>query len=298
MDLQFIDYLVVSVLGALIGFVELLSRYKDAPFKVVFSPPGMFYLLLNGAASLIALWGIRLFDVSFIDNPNWTPEMIRWLQVGVAGVAAMTLFRSALFTFRTGDQDISVGPNAILQVLLVTVDKEVDRMRGAIRAKIVEDAMDGISFEEAVTNLPPVVIALMQNLSDKDKNEILDSVKIALESRAPERARVMTLGLNMINVVGEDILKAAIDMVNLDKKSKVDASQTPVDRPRDKAPRFDESRPATGTSTFPTAVSLDVEAAATPAEPAPESSELDPVVHKLAERLGKKAADPGKAADL
>lgn len=288
MAIQFVDYLMVAALGALIGFVEILSRYKDAPFKVAFSLPGLFYLLLNGAASLIALWGIRLFDVSLIDNPNWTPEMVRWLQVGVAGVASMILFRSALFTFRTGDQDVSVGPNAILQVLLVAVDKEVDRMRGAIRAKIVEDAMDGISFEEAVTNLPPVVIALMQNLSDKDKNEILDSVKIALESKAPERARVMTLGLNMINVVGEDILKAAIDMVNLDKKSRAEPSQPPVAGSRDKTPKPDEARPGAAAATLPTAASLDVEAAS-PTEPAP-----DPVVDKLRERLGKATSDPGK----
>lgn len=280
----FFDYLAVGALGAMIGFVEILSRYKDAPFKVSFSLPGVFYLLINALASVIALWAIRLFGISFTDNPNWTAEMVRWLQVGVAGLASMTLFRSALFTFRIGDQDVSVGPNAILQVLLVAVDKEVDRMRGAIRAKIVEDAMKDITFEEAITNLPPVVLALMQNLSDKDKKEILDSVKIALESKAPERARIMTLGLNMINVVGEDILKAAIAMVDLDKKTKAETDLHGADKLKDRLVK-DETQP----SAVP---GFDVAAAAHEAQP--ESKPYDPVVDKLRERLSKAANGSGQ----
>lgn len=280
MALQMIDYLVVIALGAMIGFVEILSRYKDAPFKVAFSLPGLFYLLINALASAITLWAIRLFGISFNDNPNWTVEMVRWVQVGVAGLASMTLFRSALFTFRTGDQDISVGPNAILQVLLVAVDKEVDRMRGAKRAKIVEDAMKDISFEEAVTNLPPVVLALMQNLSDKDKKEILNSVEIALQSKAPERARIMTLGLNMINVVGEDILKAAIDMVDLGKKTRAEAEQSVADKSRYSK---EDSQPSASAAL---SVAPGLAEAAAPEAPA-ESKSLDPVVDKLRERLSK-----------
>lgn len=221
MSAQLIDYLAVLSLGAMIGFVEILARYKDAPFKVSFSPPGALYILINAGVSALALWSVRLFDLKFSDNPNMSPEMVRWLQIGISGLSAMTLFRSSLFMFRVGDQDVSVGPNAILQILLVAVDKEVDRTRGAQRAKIVETAMEGIRFNDAVSNLPPVVVALMQNLSDKDQGEIValvEEAKRSLKKGVPERAVTMTLGLGMINVVGEDILIAAIDMVNLDEQ--------------------------------------------------------------------------------
>lgn len=221
MDANLIDYLVVMGLGAIVGFVEILARYKDAPFKVSFSPPGILYILINAGVSALALWGVRLFDIKFQDNPNMTADMIRWTQVGVSGLMAMTLFRSSLFMFRVGDQDVSVGPNAILQILLVAVDKEVDRRRGAQRARIVEDAMEGIVLQDAVKNLPAVVIALMQNLSDKDQDEIVALVKTtgeALKEGVPERTVTLTLGLGLINVVGEDILKAAIDMVNLNEQ--------------------------------------------------------------------------------
>lgn len=215
MSNQLIDYAAVLFLGAMIGFVEILARYKDAPFKVAFSYPGTLYIGINAGVAGIALWGVRLFGIEFGSDPSWSAEAKRWLQVGLSGLSAMTLFRSSLFNFRVDEQDVSVGPNAILQILLVAVDKEVDRLRGAQRARVVEDAMDGINFRDAVLNLPPVVLSLMQNLTDRDRNAILNSVKEVLQSKAPERSKTMTLGLSMINIVGEDILKAAIDMANL-----------------------------------------------------------------------------------
>ena len=221
---QIIDYLAVFALGGLVGYVEILSRYKDAPFRVAFSRPGLMYTGINALVASLALMTVRLFGWTFTDNPASSAEVIRWMQVLISGLAAMTLFRSSLFNFHMAEQDISIGPNAILQILLVAVDKEVDRLRGKERARIVEEAMDGISFNDAVLNLPTVCIALMQNLSREDQDEILQSVKALNSEEAknmPERMKTMSLGLTIMNVVGEAILKAAIDMVNLDENRKM-----------------------------------------------------------------------------
>jgi len=219
---QIIDYFVVFALGAFVGGVEILSRYKDAPFKVALSRPGLVYTGINALVAALTLALVRLFGWTFTQPLETSPEIIRWTQVIVSGLAAMTLFRSSLFNYHLDNQDISIGPNAILQILLVAVDKEVDRLRGKERARIVEDAMDGIAFKEAVLNLPTVAIALMQNLSREDQDQILDSVKALNSEEAkdmPERTKTMSLGLTIMNVVGEDILKAAIDVVNLGQAS-------------------------------------------------------------------------------
>jgi hypothetical protein len=55
MNAQMTDYAAVLFLGAIIGFVEILARYKDAPFKVAFSPPGLMYIVINAGVSGIAL---------------------------------------------------------------------------------------------------------------------------------------------------------------------------------------------------------------------------------------------------
>lgn len=47
MNAEWIDYFAVLLLGAMIGFVEILARYKDAPFKVAFSPPQVCFIFLS-----------------------------------------------------------------------------------------------------------------------------------------------------------------------------------------------------------------------------------------------------------
>ncbi|HAX71057.1 MAG TPA: hypothetical protein DCY14_15695 [Anaerolineae bacterium] len=288
MNAEWIDYFAVLLLGAMIGFVEILARYKDAPFKVAFSPPGLLYIFINAGVSGLALWGVRLFGIEFGSNPNWSEEAVRWLQVGVSGLSAMTLFRSSLFNFRVDEQDISVGPNAILQILLVAVDKEVDRLRGSQRARIVEDAMEGITFEDAVLNLPPVILGLMQNLTDKDRNEIVNSVEKSLQSKAPERSKTMTLGLSFINVVGEDILKAAIDMANLDKRPKAEMSAMVGKVTGQAGDAKLEGAPQTPPEAVPNLL--------VPLEAAVNEEKIAPAVDKLRKKLDKKAPKPKTAA--
>jgi hypothetical protein len=273
---QVIDFLAVLAIGALVGCVEVLSRYKDAPFKVALSRPGLIYIGINGLVALLALLAVRLFGWTFTDNPNYSVEIIRWTQVFVSGLAAMTLFRSSLFNFHLADQDISIGPNAILQILLVAVDKEVDRLRGKERARIVEEAMDGIAFTEAVLNLPTVAIALMQNLSREDQDEILGSVKALNSEEAkdmPERTKTISLGLTIMNVVGEDILKAAIDMVNLDesRKKAAEKQNSPIVEPIVDAVA---------------ALAIGIQASPTP-------ENVDPLKEKLREKLKSSDEQPG-----
>lgn len=273
---QVIDFLAVFTLGALVGCVEVISRYKDAPFKVALSRPGLIYIGINGLVALLALLTVRLFGWTFTDRPDASVEIIRWMQVLLSGLAAMTLFRSSLFNFHLADQDISIGPNAILQILLVAVDKEVDRLRGKERARIVEEAMDGIAFNEAVLNLPTVAIALMQNLSREDQDEILESVKALKSEEAkdmPERTKTMSLGLTIMNVVGEDILKAAIDMVNLDKARKKAADEKD-------APVIEQIGDA-------------VAVLANEIQARPASESVDPLKEKLREKLKSSDEQPG-----
>ncbi len=285
---QSIDFLVVLGLGALVGCVEILSRYKDAPFRVAFSRPGLTYTIINALVAGLALLTVRLFGWTFTDNPETSAEVTRWTQVFVSGLAAMTLFRSSLFNFHMTDQDISIGPNAILQILLVAVDKEVDRLRGKERAKIVEEALDGIPFDEAVINLPTVSIALMQNLSREDQDQIIQSVKALNSEEAksmPERMKTMSLGLTLLTVVGEDILKAAIDLLNLDENRKtVSAMNNNANEPVSQADQLKAEAPFPAVPLVETRPQVDLPSLSgtTPQEP-PEN--VDPLKEKLKEKL-------------
>ena len=59
------DFIIAGIFGAFIGSVELLSRYRDAPFRAASSVSAITYVALNIVASLGALWLLRLFGVTF-----------------------------------------------------------------------------------------------------------------------------------------------------------------------------------------------------------------------------------------
>ena len=45
-----------SLVGVAVGAVEILQRYRDAPFRAVFNGWGIGYVVLNAAVSYGAFW--------------------------------------------------------------------------------------------------------------------------------------------------------------------------------------------------------------------------------------------------
>jgi len=219
-----IDLFAVLMLGVLVGFIELISRYKDAPFRTATTYPGLFYMLINGLVAVAALMMIQLFGWSFIpgDSPV-DPEVERWTQVLIAGLGAMSIFRSSVLVIGKGDQEVSIGPSAVLEILLDTIDKEVDRFRGQNRAKLVKLLMKDIEYEDAKKDLPDICAALMQNLKEKEGEELRKAPAVVeFNEQKSVKAMKFHLGLKIIDIVGEDVLRQAINIMKKDASDKTD----------------------------------------------------------------------------
>jgi hypothetical protein len=207
-----VDYLIVMMLGVLVGFIEIISRYQDAPFKTALTWPSMFYMWVNALVAASALWLIRLFGWNFLPVESTNESVIRWTQVITAGLGAMAIFRSSLFVMGKEDKEIAVGPSTVLKILLDTIDKEVDRVRGQERAQAIKDLMENIDYEDVTKDLINLCTGLMQNLSDEENQAIEDAkAKVVIATRDPE-VRKYLLGLKIIDLVGEDILRQAIQI--------------------------------------------------------------------------------------
>jgi len=86
------DYLIVAAIGIFSGGVELVTRYRDNPWRAVCSLPGSLYLAINIGAAVMALFFITdVFDwkLGFEDNPvalagsGWcSPEPAQWHSSG------------------------------------------------------------------------------------------------------------------------------------------------------------------------------------------------------------------------
>jgi hypothetical protein len=202
-----LPYVVVALIGSGVGATELMSRYRDAPFRPLLSLPGIIYVMLNGGAAILAYYLIPVLKVDLGKDP----ATANFYRIVLASFGAMAFFRSGLFTLRLGDSDVPVGPNLILQVLLNALDRTYDRIRAAPRSEEAAAIMAGISFDLAKEALPSFCFNLMQNVGDPEREEVGREVKLLAESQVmSNEAKALILGLALLNVVGRRTLQAAV----------------------------------------------------------------------------------------
>ena len=206
-------WIMVAVIGAFVGITDLTGRYRDEPVRALKAPPAWIYVGVNVAASLIALWLILELDWTF-DRPV---EQVALAQVLVAGFGSILFMRTALFPIRKGGEEAAIGPAKVLEALLHTSDRGVDRIQAQARAKYVADLMKNTSFDRAAIELPLIALALMQNLSE-DEQRVLEEQVAQLRSAdqmdVSDEGKSLALGLMLVKYVGNDALRAAKEAVD------------------------------------------------------------------------------------
>ncbi|HEX7288736.1 MAG TPA: hypothetical protein VF532_21305, partial [Candidatus Angelobacter sp.] len=138
--------------------------------------------------------------------------------IGVAGTGAMALFRSSLFTIHAGDRDIGVGPSSFLQIFRDASDRAVDRLRAKARGDQVSKLMDGIDFDKAFAGLPIYCLALMQNVSADDQVQLQKALSTLAGAAIDSDIKVRIVGLQLMNLVGFNVLSAAVDSLREEMK--------------------------------------------------------------------------------
>ncbi len=215
-----VDYLAVALLGLLVGAGELLSRYRDAPGKALYTGPAVFYLFLNVAASLLALVLTRTYGWTFGAEATAGDAGLRWRQILVAGMGALALFRTSLFTVRAGDRDIAVGPVSFLHIFRDAADRAVDRVRAKARGDLVSELMKGISYAKASEGLATYCLALMQNVPEEEQVRLNNALQLLDQDDTTDDAiKVRILGLHLMNVVGPNVLVAAVASLRNEMKA-------------------------------------------------------------------------------
>ena len=210
-----LEWLAVGMIGAAVGAVELISRYKDEPDNALNSWPAVFYLLINALASAGALGLIRVFNWDFGVSEAGAAG---WTQVILAGFGAMAILRASLFTVKVGAESVPIGPSRFLEALLIAVDQGVDRKRAQGRSAVVSKVMKEISFEKAYLALPTYCLALMQNLPQAEQEQLARKVTLIRNAKMSPRIKSLLLGLALMNKVGEGVLKAAVEHLGEDLK--------------------------------------------------------------------------------
>jgi hypothetical protein len=201
------QWVAAAALGAGVGLAELVSRYRDQPSALPASVSFWVYLLLNAGASAFAFALIGVFGWTF----GLAPGPARTgTEVLVAGLAAMALFRSSLLTLKVGDEDVNIGPSALLTSLLAVVDRAVDRRRATQRSDAVSKAMHLVCFSKAKISLPAYSLQLMQNVPVEEQQKLRTAVDALGLSAMEDDLKSLNLGLLLMNTVGPAVLAAAV----------------------------------------------------------------------------------------
>jgi hypothetical protein len=203
-------YAIVAVLGTLVGATELMSRYRDAPFRSIATWGALIYLGINSIAAMTALFLLDTFGQELIQKyPDSTQRSVA--RVLIAGFGAIVLLRSSLFRIKVDQSDVSIGPAAILDVLLRVSDRDVDRSRALRRADEIPALMLDITAKIASDELPSLCLALMQNLSPDEQRALGDQVKlINNQEKLSDVSKAVNIGLLLTGFVGTGVLRRAV----------------------------------------------------------------------------------------
>ncbi|MBV9210954.1 MAG: hypothetical protein JOZ52_10015 [Acidobacteria bacterium] len=207
---QYQLYLLLSIFfGALIGAAEIVSRYRDEPVRALTYLPGLFYMAFNGAISASAFFLLMHFKDKLLPGVTSDP----FLTSVVAGFGAMAIMRSKLFNFKTeAGESFSLGPDAVLNILLSTVDRQIDRHRSADRQELVYNQAINLKDPSQAPDFFNTFLVSYQNLSDNEKKSLAEIIKKIYEnsSLSNPRLRFMAASFAFLNIMGEKNFKDLI----------------------------------------------------------------------------------------
>lgn len=201
-------YLLVALLGTIVGATELAARYRDDPGRSLLRPAAALYIATNAAGSLFALYAIRALNWDFGVEDASGEALV---QVLVGGLGAIALFRTKLFTAAYRDESHAWGPSRLLEQLLSVSDRSVDRGQAQTRSAIVADVMAPISFEKAYSVLPTYALGLLEGTSAEDQSRLAADVKALLEDNTmDDPSKAQALGVALIRLTGPELLRQAV----------------------------------------------------------------------------------------
>ena len=207
---NFIYWIAAALLGALVGGVGgIVSEYKRAPFSVFFRLPGFVYLLCNAVASTFALALIYAF--------GWGPQgtnssaNVEWIRAILAGVGGVMLFRTTLIV-GSNRRAIGLELSQFLENILSAAKLEIDRADKSKSVEKVQEIMRNVSFEKAHIRLPRFCAYLM-DMSDKEQKKLGETVKTLYDQQMENQHKTILLGVALIEIVGEKILRQAVESI-------------------------------------------------------------------------------------
>ncbi len=192
----------VGVIGGVVGFAELVSRYRDEPWLVASTAPGIAFTAMNAIAAIGALLLLEHFPQTLAAPADGVARVLE------AGTGAMVVLRAKLLTVRQpGGADVAVGPAVAVDTFLTAINRDVDRRRAVQRHSLVTGraaSLRSFQFADAVAFLKSAILAFQAMDADDKKalNSSLDGL-LTTTTSIPDEIKFASAGFDILNVFGQ-----------------------------------------------------------------------------------------------
>jgi hypothetical protein len=194
-------YAAAAGLAVFAAAAELIGRFRDEPFRVVFSRPGSIYLLLNAALAAVVLAGLR-----YVETPRTGVAAME--QLLLAGFGARVVLRTKLVSARGKEGVDESGPGAVFEKLLATISRSADRNRATRRLQLVSKLLAEVDWLKIRDFFPAELAGALQDLTAKEIAEIAKAREfIEGHPDLDEHTRVDLLGYMILAFGGEEFLE-------------------------------------------------------------------------------------------
>src|SRR5882672_875814 len=199
---QHLLYFYVFLLGFVTAFTEILGKFRDEPLKVLKTGQCLIYHIFNGIIAMLALYILQVFNLA----PSLETEEGQVKAVVFAGLGAMVIMRSKLFTAKIGDEDVAIGPEQVIKVFFNFMDKGIDRIRAQARIELVAKTMKNLDCVK-VCEYSLTMLEAAQTIDDEQRTKLKEETgKILNEFPLDPQLKSYRLGFLLLDQMGENFV--------------------------------------------------------------------------------------------
>lgn len=213
-------YLIAGAVAGVVGFADIITRYKDNPWRAVATFAAWIYIIVNVGFGVTAYWlamvlgAVDVGELRLPDEPGLTDELVT--SGLVVGFGAILILRAVAFKLAIGGQDNALGPSTIVDALLAACDQWIDRDLAHNKDKRVREMMSEVSYASARVFIPQYGLALLQQNEERVRRLAdfiagIDAYKKDDGGLTADAERAFLFGNALINMFGYEVAKGVVD---------------------------------------------------------------------------------------
>lgn len=193
------------LLGMTTAFAEIISKFDDEPMKALKTPPALFYHVLNGLIAVFALYLLALIAGTSLDFSGVT-AMDQLKYAMTAGFGAMLLMRSKLFNIKVGADNVSFGPEQIINILFRFMESAIGRVRARARRDFIEKKLSNIKFDAVYDHSVMTLRRAVRTFSPDELGKCLEDLRSVMKRVSETQIKSYELGYVIYDKLGEDFV--------------------------------------------------------------------------------------------